>query len=193
MKKQRAKSSGAFTVTSQSYTETASVTAGYAHVTRGGPSGPTASGEAEITRAWDVAWSGTVTGGALSYTTFSDAESWVVDKHWHGYDPTVRWFDRTVDEGWEVEVTGSGTAGTYTGRQWLDDHRHEHVYQSYPGGPPADYYTDVVRDDPLNGSGLLDTTPLYYDLSWNALQSPAVDYVWHGETEVSGTLTETAT
>jgi hypothetical protein len=181
-------SNGVFTATSQSYSETGSATANYAYSIFTGP-GSVASGDADITHTWDLLWSASVTNGALSFTTFSNTETREATKNWGSEDTDGDWFDRHLNEGITFTATGSGTTASYTGREWLDDHSVTYTAEPYPG---TYYYDDDAWDNPLSGTDSLDTTPMGYDIAWNALDPAAVNYTWHGETEINDGLDETA-
>jgi hypothetical protein len=99
-------SSGAFTVTSQSYTETGSTALTY-DMSVGGfwyPN-PTPTHynpyDGYSNHSWNVSWAGTVTDGALSFTSFSYGESF--EEYWHrrNYYPGDVYVDDQVSTGFD--------------------------------------------------------------------------------------------
>ncbi len=169
---------GAFTVTSESYTETGSATSAYS-ITTSDPRGYTVVTDGDRTDTWTFSWAGTVTDGTLSFDSFSYVASSETNQHWWTDSPMVIPHETRTVSGWEVDETGSGSEASYTGREW------------------SEYYDDVDGDSsddhPVSGTVDLDPTPLTYEMTWNAAEPTAVNYNWSGETEISGSLTETAT
>jgi hypothetical protein len=98
------------------------------------------------------------------------------------------YWDSHVETGASVDETGSGTGASYTGATWYESHDHSH----YPY-PPYDDYSDESWSHPDSGAVPLDRTALTAPVTWKAEEPTAANFSWHGESQLSGALTETAT
>ena len=173
-------------VDDQSYSESGSTTSSYSLAIGQSSSSTTAISSSE-TDSWTLAWTGTVTNGALSYTTYSGSET--LQSNWHRSDSSDGFTtaDQQLSTGSAFTLTASGSNVAYTGRNWSEEHRH-----MYSHSAPYDYPYDRTWDDPLSGgvqTAGLGSVPI----TWNAGEATATNYTWHGQTVSSGSLTETAT
>jgi hypothetical protein len=166
---------------SETYSETGSATE--THAVTLTPPTDTVYDDGSETVQWDLSWSAVVAGGALSFTSFSNVHSDDVTWH-HHIDAPAGSSDEQIHTGYENTETGSGgSQETYDGHAWWE------VHEWWSDRPPFDYTSDT----PASGTVDLDTTVQAPPIPWPAEDPAATGFVWHGVTELGGTLTETAT
>jgi hypothetical protein len=176
-----------FTIDHESYVETGSETE--THVTQWDPAeAPDFRFDDTYTSNWTLSWEGSVTGGLLTFSSFTYSASWQLDWNYHFALSSQMYQDSHVGTGANVDETGGGAQASYSGATWYESHDHSH----FPY-PPYDDYSDESWNHPDSGAVPLDRTPLTPPVTWKAEEPTAVNFSWHGQSSLTGTLAETAT
>ena len=136
------------------------------------------------TLSWTVGDDGTGNIGYTSYT-YSSTD----DASWHTHSSAPGEFsDATWDAGNTINTTLSGSnTVSYTGTETWNESHHDYI-------APDDYLWDDGYTNPVSGTETVypDTAP-GYGWAWRATSSDSLNFTFHGVTEESANLTESAT
>lgn len=187
--------SGAFTVTSESYSETRSYSVTQSTITTD------TSGEFQMTTRLDTVYVGTSTltwtaaldtDGQLTYTAYDFVANQTGHEH-TVLDPQGGiYYEFTTDTAYSVHTVGVGMTASYTGTDTTNS-----TYYTRYVAPDGTVYESSGGDQtggPISGSTMLPMDfALTTDWTWNAGTTTATNYTFHGVGTDDSTLTESAT
>ena len=186
---------GAFTITSETYTETGSYSSAVNLTTTYSYGSSSSTNESDSTHSGTYSLSFTATAGSygmLNYTSYDYTASDTVHSY-TGYSGSGGGiYETTTDAARTVHTIGSGSTATYTGTESSSSTTH----MRYPnnGGTPYDYTSSYSSSNPISGTTYL--MPLYESTAgweWKAGTSNATNFTFHGVATQNGTLTESLT
>lgn len=186
---------GAFTVTSETYSEIGSYSA-IQNTTRTNSDGSnTTTNRLDANRSGNYTLTFSVaagTNGQLVYTAYSYSATDSV--HWYtsSTSTTGNFSETTTDSNRTITTTGSGSSASSTGStSWQETHR---VIYPMPGGSTYDHTWGSGYTNPISGStNLPPVTVSTADWVWRAGTPNATDYTFHGVATQNGSLVESAT
>ncbi len=185
---------GAFTITSETYSETGSYSSAVNTTTTYSYGSGTSTNESDSARSGTYSLSYTATAGSygmLNYTSYDYTASDTAHS-FSSYSGTGSLYEYTTDAAYTVHTTGSGWMASSTGTDATSGSMH----MSYPnpGGTPYDYTSSYSSSNPISGTTYL--MPQYestYGMEWQAGTSTATGFTFHGVATQDSTLTESAT
>jgi hypothetical protein len=184
---------GAFTITSQTYNETGSFDS-FQTNTQTFPaesSTSTQQSDTDYSTSYSLSWTASSSSGGLAFTAYSYAMTESFESHTYiGYSDGGYSDSRSTRET-NYAVSGSGSTGVGSGSVF--SHGITHVYYPNYEGLPYEYTTESSQTDSLDGPVFL-PSPIGVppEFAWKAGTSDATGFTFHGVSEQSASLTESA-
>ncbi len=186
---------GAFTVTSETYSETGAYSVIQSTVTTYPNDGNSLTHRADTTRTGNhtLTWTAAIgTGGQLAYTSYDYVSTEAAHTYTKQDYSGGGFFEVTTDAAFTVHTVGSGPLATYAGTDWSTTTTRTRYPN--PGGSPFESTSTSGWNNPVGGSvqlgGLSESTANW---TWNAGTATATNYTFHGVAVRNDALAETAT
>ena len=186
---------GAFTITSETYSETGSYSVTQSTITTYPNDGDAQITRVDTTRSGNstLGWSATVgTDGQLAYTSYDFVSTEAAHEHTRYDLGGGALYETTTDAAFTVHTVGSGGYATYTGTDTTSST--VHTILPNPGGSPFEYTSTWGSTDPVSGMAYLsEPGESTANWVWNAGTANATNYTFHGIATQNDALAETAT